>query len=129
MHPYLPVRIAAFLWLLVIAALTMLPWRFVGHPHWAAIDWVPFVGPSSGGTAWVRDAPLNVLLFLPFGALLMRQERPRRLRTVVLLALGVSLGAEFFQVFCHGRFPSINDVMTNVSGAAAGAWTARRLRQ
>jgi len=122
-------RPGVWLWLLVIVAATTLPWRFVGHAHWSAIDWVPFIGSSGGPRALLRDAPLNFLLFVPLGVLLAGDSR-RGLTTVVAAALSVSIAVEFFQVFCHGRFPSINDVIANVSGAAAGGWAVHhRIRR
>jgi glycopeptide antibiotics resistance protein len=48
---------------LIVAATTM-PWStyYVGHSHWAKVEWVPF-------SQRVRpvDFLLNILLFLPFG--------------------------------------------------------------
>ena len=48
---------------LIVAATTM-PWSiyYVGHSHWARVEWVPF-------SRRVRpvDFLLNILLFLPFG--------------------------------------------------------------
>jgi glycopeptide antibiotics resistance protein len=42
----------------------------------------------------------------------------------LLLAAGIggtlSLGIEFYQVYCHNRFPSIVDVITNVTGTLMG---------
>jgi glycopeptide antibiotics resistance protein len=113
-----------WLWLGAVAAATTLPWSFVGHPHLEAIDWVPFIGHSSTRMAWIRDAPLNVLLFVPLGVL--AQNRNCGLWPTLGFAFAVSLTAETFQVFCHGRFPSANDVVTNVCGAALGMLLAAR---
>jgi glycopeptide antibiotics resistance protein len=42
----------------------------------------------------------------------------------VLIAAGIgialSLSIELYQVYCHNRFPSIFDVITNVAGAVLG---------
>ena len=120
------VRLVFWFWLAVVIFFTTLPWRFVGHAHWNAIDWMPFLGPSSGAGAWYRDAPLNFLLFVPLGLLAYRPKTGHGFRSAVLIGLCASVAAEFFQVFSHGRFPSVNDVIVNVAGAAVGAALGRR---
>jgi len=48
----------------VIIAATTMPWSmyYVGHSHWAHVEWVPF-----SRTVRPDDFLLNILLFLPFG--------------------------------------------------------------
>ena len=131
---------------LVIAATTM-PWSayYVGHSHWAQVEWVPF-------SRMVRpdDFLLNMLLFLPFGfsvyltaavaggskppAVLDAPDRPigpaRRRRLLLAVVSGAMLSAsvELFQVYCHGRLPTTTDIVSNTLGAWLGArWAAARI--
>jgi glycopeptide antibiotics resistance protein len=105
---------------LTILALTTLPFSdFVGHPHWARVEWVPF-------SAGLRplDFLANVLLFLPFGLFAPWGGHPsarRRLALVAAAACLLSLSVEYYQVFCHGRMPAMSDVLANTLGAALGA--------
>ena len=128
---------------LVVAATTM-PWSsyYVGHSHWAQVEWVPFsrlVRPD--------DMVLNVLLFVPLGFSLYLcgaagggQKSPagdeaadgaasaRRVRGrvlgVVIGAILLSTAVEFFQVYCHGRLPTTTDIISNALGAFFGARSA-----
>ena len=131
---------------LIIAATTM-PWStyYVGHSHWAQVEWVPFsrlVRPD--------DVLLNVLLFLPLGFSVYlsgvaggephssivadaprdqtrRVVRRRLLRAVVAAAI-LSTAVELFQVYCHGRLPTTVDIASNALGAWLGArWAAARI--
>ncbi len=110
-------------WILVITAVTTLPWsNFVGHSHWSSVRWIPLQGMQ-----WNRDYLVdltgNVLLFVPFGYLQMQAGLilpRRRLLSVSMAALALSLGAELTQVYMHGRFPSATDVLCNVTGAILG---------
>ncbi|MEO5631746.1 MAG: VanZ family protein [Nitrospiraceae bacterium] len=62
--------------------------------------------------------------FFPLGyflSWLLTSSSPSR---QLLLAVGIggtpSVGIEFYQVYSHNRFPSIFDVITNVTGALIG---------
>jgi len=130
---------------LIVAATTM-PWSmyYVGHSHWAHVEWVPF-----SRTVRPDDFLLNILLFLPFGfsayvcGVAGREQMSssrdassggssgssgrRRLQGVVLAAILLSVGVELFQVYCHGRLPTTSDVISNALGAYLGArWAAAR---
>jgi glycopeptide antibiotics resistance protein len=109
------------LWTAVIL-LAVVPWTsYQDHSHWARVQWIPFVTPPIK----LRDLVANVLLYVPFGYWSMRLgARPRAWRGLVLAAV-LSLGTEFTQVYSHGRFPSLTDVVCNVTGAWLGT---RRLR-
>ena len=106
--------------------------NFVGHPHWDAIRWIPFQDFSLTLNTLV-DVIGNIVWFLVFGYLLQywREKDSSLLRTItttVLIASGVSLTLEFFQVFCHNRTPSMTDVVCNAIGASLGAYLAKRHR-
>ncbi|MGI8671774.1 MAG: VanZ family protein [Luteitalea sp.] len=113
-----PLACAASVTVIVMA--TTLPWSgFVGHPHWANIEWLPF-------SRRVRplDVVLNVLLFVPFGWSALRVARgPVDAAPVVSAALLLSVSVELYQVYCHGRQPTTIDVITNT----LGAWLGTRL--
>ena len=91
-------------------------WSFQNHSHWARIRWMPFISPP------VRPGDImgNVLLYVPFGYFAYSNSRHRgRLAGVGGAAL-LSCMTEFTQVFSHGRFPSVQDVLMNVVGGAIG---------
>lgn len=130
---------------LIVAATTM-PWSayYVGHSHWAQVEWVPF-------SRMIRpdDFLLNVLLFLPFGFCFYlctvagngrvasragaasdppaRSQR-RRILGAVAAAMLLSSSVELFQVYCHGRLPTTTDILSNTIGAfLAARWAAARI--
>ena len=77
------------------------------------------------------DAVKNVLLYVPFG-FFYSQTLPRLHKTVVikvaLLTAVLSISCELFQVFCHGRHPTMTDVSTNLMGGVLGVVIALRYR-
>ena len=106
--------------------------NFVGHTHWQYIKWVPTAEDLRSPKYLLdifTDIIGNTLLFLPFGYGVSRLLNNRTLgcQLIVAAALGgaLSLGIEYYQVYCHNRFPSILDVVTNVSGSLIGARFAR----
>lgn len=118
-------------WLAVLLLTPLFPLsNFVGHPHWEAIRWIPFQDFSLTPTI-LMDVISNIAWFVIFGYLLhywMNENSSpfRSIATVVLIAAGVSLSLEFFQVFCHNRFPSMTDVTCNIIGACLGAYCAEQ---
>ena len=81
----------------------------------------------------LKDIIGNIGWFMIFGYLLhyWRDEDSSSLRsitTVVLIAAGVSLSIEFFQVFCHNRTPSMTDVICNTIGGYLGAYFSAQYR-
>ena len=116
-----------WLWTSLIL-LVVLPWaNFQNHTHWQRVAWIPFVSPP----VKVRDVVVNVLLYLPWGFLWMRQmpNRLQRIWIVVALAAVLSISTEAAQLYSHGRFPSATDAFNNVLGAFAGASYARRTKK
>lgn len=91
-----------------------------------APDLVPFLDTwrqmrDYGDRATVREVAGNFVLFLPFGFLLTAWSR-RDAVTVGALAGLTSVGIEVSQwAFVGGRNPSVDDVLYNTAGAAAGA--------
>lgn len=99
--------------LVVIAVLTLSPFRFAWPAQWRVSFWGD-----------VSDMPLNILLFLPVGYF-FRLSLAREQRWAVPLALlfGTALSAlvETTQLFLPARLCSLADVIGNGAGAGAGA--------
>ena len=97
--------------------------------------------------AWAHDAGLpaafdvatlevvaNVAMFVPLGVLVASSRRVRRAWLAVPAGLALSGAVETVQVFVPGRYPTLQDVAANTTGAALGlaavvahrAWRARR---
>lgn len=109
------------LWTAVIVDVTTLPWSdYTGHSHWDHVQWMPFCERPLVATAIV----LNVILFVPFGFILMRAgsaaASARRVTSTLVFAAAPSISAEYIQVYCHNHIPSAKDVCTNVLGAGLG---------
>ncbi|MGZ8483692.1 MAG: VanZ family protein [Candidatus Binatia bacterium] len=108
-----------------ILAATLLPWsNFVGHSHWAQVQWIPFYGHRLD---WL-DIAANFALFVPFGyfagGLLLIPWRKRKNLWVLVAATLLSTSVEFVQIYSHSRFPSATDICCNVLGAALGLMLA-----
>ena len=99
--------------LMVVAVLTLSPFRFEWPPSWQ-MGWWGDMG----------DAPANALLYLPVGYFL-RLALPRATPRPVLCALlfGAALGVatETLQLFLPDRLSSLSDAFGNALGSAAGA--------
>jgi glycopeptide antibiotics resistance protein len=103
--------------------------NFVGHSHWEYIKWVPIPTVEDlRSPKYLLDISSdivgNTLLFLPLGYVLRRLLTSSSPIRQLLIAAGIgitlSLSIELYQVYCHNRFPSIFDVITNVAGALIG---------
>ena len=107
--------------LVVIAVLTLSPFRFAWPMHWR-IDWWNDIG----------DMPNNLLLFLPVGYF-FRLTLPRSQAWATGLALlfgaTVSTLIETAQLFLPARGSSIADIVSNTSGAAVGAVLCAAVRR
>lgn len=116
------------LWIVFILLIGILPLKnFVGHPHWEFIRWVPTVEDLRSPKYLLdifSDIVGNTLLFVPLGYFLRRLLISSNPSRRLLLAAGIggmlSLSIELYQVYCHSRFPSIYDVITNVTGTLIG---------
>jgi glycopeptide antibiotics resistance protein len=87
------------------------------HPLWTRVRWIPF-------WTWnVKDAVVNILLYVPLGFFFKRERHA--VSTVVGFAAVLSLAAELSQLFSHSRFPATTDVVCNIIGASAGAFIAQ----
>ncbi len=120
------------LWVLFILMVGILPLKnFVGHPHWEYITWAPIPTVEDlRSPKYLLDISSdlvgNTLLFMPLGYFLRRVLTSSSPLRCVLIAAGIgitlSLSIELYQVYCHSRFPSIFDVITNVAGTVLGVY-------
>jgi len=114
-------------WLLCIIAGTLAPYDFGAAPTGQAGGLHVF---ATGSYEHLHDPmhfALNVLMFVPLGALLHHHEARRRavsLPVVMLLAgtagLLISLTVEYAQAFLPSRESSLIDVLANTTGALVG---------
>ena len=112
------VLIAVAVWFAAFVFMTVRP----GNGRGVRLQLTPFVvdGPGSA-----FDAVLNVAVFVPPGILLA--SIGWRLLAVLAAALATSLSVEVVQFLTDwGRTADVNDLITNVSGAAIG-WIVARL--
>ncbi len=119
--PLARASLAAYLLLIVYAGLAPWSgWRDLGVSAWAFID-APM--PRHVTTF---DLAVNVLGYLPFGALLVlalhpRVRGPAAWLVAVLASAVLAGGIEALQTYLPRRVPSNIDLATNVTGAAVGA--------
>ena len=107
-------------WAVLLGSITLTPgpriqwWNVVEH------------GCIVCGSRGAADAVLNVVLFLPLGALLRAYAPPLRTLGVGLL---LSTGIELAQWLIPGRYPTLGDVLWNGTGVAVGLALALLLRR
>jgi glycopeptide antibiotics resistance protein len=102
---------------------------FVGHAHWDRVIWIPFQDVLHSLRRSL-DGLANIALYVPFGFSYVQSRvhvRKGGILEGALLAALLSVSYEFYQVFCHGRFPSMMDVTSNTVGGVIGALIAGKL--
>ena len=117
-------------WIVLTLLVGVLPLsNFVGHSHWQYIKWVPTVEDLRSPKYLLdifSDLVGNTLLFVPLGYFLSRLLTSSSPSRRWLLAAGIggtlSLSIEWYQVYCHNRFPSLFDVITNMTGTLLGIY-------
>lgn len=125
--PFLTAKLALLAAIATICLLTLSPER---GPH--DLELRPFsnIGPAlahPGTYGPATDALDNVLLFLPLGAALCLLRWQVTRVTVAGLALSVSV--ELTQLAVPGRTTSVDDVILNTVGTAAGWGSALLLKR
>ena len=126
-------------WLWAISALfiiygTSIPFQFTSEPGWAAekfsrLSLNVLMSPESGRRASVPDMVQNILLFVPFGVFGMiaigwRKYGIWRVALVTVMGAVLSSSVEVLQLFTIDRTSSLNDLLTNTTGALVGALCA-----
>ena len=83
-------------------------------------NFVPFLGMISD----LKNAILNIILFIPLGIMLpLLCGRFRNIKSTFLLGLGMTLIIEILQIFTF-RTTDINDIITNATGTMLGYFIA-----
>jgi hypothetical protein len=96
------------------------------RPNWLvpegrfkAAFWGPYLAASP---AYLRDAAVNLLCFIPLGFVLASIDWPSRpLLWASSLSIGISLMMELGQICIDGRYPSFIDFALNSLGGLLGA--------
>lgn len=124
-------QILLALWCVFIVYGSFMPFRFsfAGEDLRASLARAQVAPFADGRRAFsLPDVASNVLLFLPFGALLSLAFSPGRRRqpivpiaSAVVLAGGLATLIELGQLFAPGRISSAIDVAANMIGALLGA--------
>jgi glycopeptide antibiotics resistance protein len=120
------VRVAALVYLAVLALVTLLPIAPIKRPR----DYAPQLVPFEGMAGELKHSPVeylaelsgNVLLFAPLGFLLpLLIPAIRRWWQALAVGAGVSLLIELYQLAWPGvRKASVNDLLMNALGAVLG---------
>jgi VanZ family protein len=113
-------RRAALFLLLYVAAilyLSLYPWRFIPHPGFWTLVWVPLVTRRT-----LLDAFLNVVFYMPLGAAAFASLRRGAVAFIVATAFGtlISFTVEFTQLSIPGRFGNLTDLVCNTAGTLLG---------
>jgi len=105
-----------------VAALTLLPRRFVAPLHELFLTWTD--AHAQQLLAWFPQADteqvLNAFLFAPLGAALALLFGRRLWPAAVLVCFGLSAAAEYAQMRIPGRVSDPHDIAWNTLGAAVG---------
>jgi glycopeptide antibiotics resistance protein len=116
-----PARHRFAIWVLLIIAIVF-PWRsFQTHTHWESVQWIPFVSPPIRA----RDIVGNAALYVPFSMFYLQRFRGTAFGCIGWAFL-LAFATEASQLFSHGRFPSVQDVLMNTIGAAIGVIIANK---
>jgi glycopeptide antibiotics resistance protein len=128
------------LYLILLLLFTLAPFDFTWRPlvddslRGERFEWVPLTYACPAAWYWcLYDRVVNVLGFLPFGALgallpVRGATRTDRVLRLTGCAFGLSLSIEASQLFLPSRFPSTADVALNTLGAWLGATVVSRMR-
>ncbi|HEY1221492.1 MAG: VanZ family protein [Bryobacteraceae bacterium] len=120
--------------LLVVAIVvygSLYPWHFTfaGRPE--PISVLLHSWPAEWNRFVVRDVVINVVLYIPLGAVACLAWLPRFPRAAPAVATAfcsaLSLSMELLQNYVPGRVTSLSDLATNTVGAAVGAVLALAL--
>ncbi|WP_022890748.1 VanZ family protein [Agromyces italicus] len=116
-------RCALLPYLVAVGLIVFLPapeaGRVTGLVAWAA-DLVATVGVPREPAAVVIEFAANIVLFVPFGALVAVAWRGLPAWAVIALGFSTSLTIELVQLSLPTRFPTVSDVVANTAGAAVG---------
>ena len=126
-------RWAVLLYGLLIFYITTVPFDFKISTKNIAEEWqqaekIPFLRANHQHASG-SDLLSNFLLFVPLGFLLFGLRRRHTFRSVIAVTatgFAYSLFIESFQLLLDDRYTSVNDLMMNTLGTAAGAFLGYR---
>jgi VanZ family protein len=125
-------RIVLVPYLVLLGFVVFLPAREAGRVT-GIVGWLAealaTVGIPREPAAVVLEFLANVVLFTPFGVLLVLAFPGVRWWTVVLVGLALSIGIELVQLTIPSRVSSVSDVVANTTGTALGLVLARSRRR
>ena len=105
---------------------SLYPWQFFARNYGRSPLWILLhAWPSAIDRYQIWDVAVNITLYVPlgiFGFLAVSSRAPRLMRVLAPVALAVVLSAsiEMLQLFDDSRSCSAADLVSNVTGAAAG---------
>ncbi|MFE6256862.1 VanZ family protein [Agromyces sp. NPDC057865] len=125
-------RIALVPYLVLLGLVVFLPAREAGRVT-GIVGWLAealaTVGVPREPAAVVLEFLANVVLFTPFGVLVVLAFPGVRWWTVVLAGFLLSVGIELVQLAIPSRVSSVSDVVANTTGTALGVVLARSWRR
>ncbi|GGI45944.1 VanZ like family protein [Agromyces flavus] len=128
MRPSRAAAVLLFLYAAVVlwATLGPVPWAGSGYqsPN-GVLDWELWLERATWTTGLESELMLNVLMFVPFGALLAFALRGVSFVVPAIMAAGFSLLIELVQIPMADRISDPRDLVANAGGALIGVIAAR----
>ncbi|MEI5585085.1 MULTISPECIES: VanZ family protein [unclassified Agromyces] len=121
-----PVLLVAYVGLVLWATLGPVPWA--GHGYQApdgVLDWRIWLDADTWTMGTRTEFVLNVLMFVPLGALLALTLRRAPLLVVTGVAVALGVVIELAQISMVDRISDPRDVVANAGGAFVGVLIAR----
>ncbi len=118
-------RLFFLLYVCAVAYLSLFPGDFMLHPRLDRLYWYPLVGRRQ-----MMDATLNVLFYIPLGIAGVWSFGRKTVGWIAAVTIGIALSAliEWLQLWSIARYGTLNDLVMNSLGCAAGATAALFLR-
>lgn len=122
------VLLFAYAGLVLWATLGLVPRAGLGNqsPN-GVLDWRLWLEPSTWTTGLQTELVLNVIMFVPLGALLAFALRGASFVVPVMMAAGFSLAIELAQIPMSDRISDPRDLVANTAGALIGVVAARTI--
>jgi hypothetical protein len=122
------VLLFAYAGLVLWATLGSVPRAGLGNqsPN-GVLDWRLWLEPSTWTTGLETELMLNVIMFVPLGALLAFALRGVSFVVPVMMAAGFSLAIELAQIPMSDRISDPRDLVANTVGALIGVIGARTI--
>lgn len=128
MRPLRPAPVLLVLYVALVLWVTLGPVPWAGHGYQApdgVLDWRIWFDADTWTSGTRTEFILNVLMFVPLGALLARTMRRAPLLVVTAVAVGLGVIIELTQIGMVDRISDPRDVVANAGGALVGVLIAR----